>query len=96
MSNWGPVTFTVGSSSVGSFPMAQFKSVSTASRFRGFSIADINELGKQPYDNQMDRVTLSDRYFLCRLPRTHELICTQGHEPCASALVRRLQEVDPR
>lgn len=27
MSNWGPVTFTVGSSSVGSFPMAQFKGV---------------------------------------------------------------------
>ncbi|KAG5340202.1 putative rhamnogalacturonate lyase A [Termitomyces sp. T112] len=27
MSNWGPITFTVGSSSVGSFPMAQFKDV---------------------------------------------------------------------
>ncbi|KAF8158297.1 polysaccharide lyase family 4 protein [Crassisporium funariophilum] len=27
MSNWGPVTFTVGSSSVSSFPMAQFKAV---------------------------------------------------------------------
>ncbi|TFK40637.1 Rhamnogalacturonase B, N-terminal-domain-containing protein [Crucibulum laeve] len=27
MSNWGPVTFTVGSSSAGSFPMAQFKAV---------------------------------------------------------------------
>ncbi|KAG6918336.1 hypothetical protein DXG01_015195 [Tephrocybe rancida] len=27
MSNWGPVTFTIGSSSVGSFPMAQFLAV---------------------------------------------------------------------
>ncbi|GLB38246.1 putative rhamnogalacturonan lyase B, N-terminal [Lyophyllum shimeji] len=27
MSNWGPITFTVGSGSVGSFPMAQFKAV---------------------------------------------------------------------
>ena len=27
MSSWGPVTFTVGSSSVSSFPMAQFKDV---------------------------------------------------------------------
>ncbi|KAG6841704.1 hypothetical protein C0991_007976 [Blastosporella zonata] len=27
MSSWGPVTFTIGSSSVGSFPMAQFKGV---------------------------------------------------------------------
>ncbi|KAF9454776.1 polysaccharide lyase family 4 protein [Macrolepiota fuliginosa MF-IS2] len=27
MSNWGPITFTVGSSSVSSFPMAQFKTV---------------------------------------------------------------------
>ncbi|KAG6878494.1 hypothetical protein C0993_005423 [Termitomyces sp. T159_Od127] len=27
MSNWGPVTFTVGSSSPGTFPMAQFKGV---------------------------------------------------------------------
>ncbi|TEB39741.1 hypothetical protein FA13DRAFT_1703960 [Coprinellus micaceus] len=26
MSNWGPITFTIGSSSEGSFPMAQFKS----------------------------------------------------------------------
>ncbi|KAG6850066.1 hypothetical protein H0H93_001616 [Arthromyces matolae] len=27
MSSWGPVTYTIGSSSVGSFPMAQFKDV---------------------------------------------------------------------
>ena len=27
MSNWGPITFTVGSSSASSFPMAQFKDV---------------------------------------------------------------------
>ncbi|KAF8895440.1 polysaccharide lyase family 4 protein [Infundibulicybe gibba] len=27
MSNWGPITFTVGSSSASSFPMAQFKAV---------------------------------------------------------------------
>lgn len=27
MSSWGPVTYTVGSSSVGSFPMALFKAV---------------------------------------------------------------------
>jgi len=27
MSNWGPITYTIGSSSVGSFPMAQFKAV---------------------------------------------------------------------
>ncbi|KAF9013429.1 polysaccharide lyase family 4 protein [Cyathus striatus] len=27
MSNWGPITFTIGSSSTGSFPMAQFKAV---------------------------------------------------------------------
>ncbi|RDB17961.1 putative rhamnogalacturonate lyase A [Hypsizygus marmoreus] len=27
MSNWGPITYTVGSSSVGAFPMAQFKAV---------------------------------------------------------------------
>ncbi|KAG2416576.1 rhamnogalacturonase B precursor [Aspergillus terreus] len=29
MSSWGPVTYTVGSSSVGSFPMALFKSVNS-------------------------------------------------------------------
>jgi len=27
MGNWGPITFTIGSSSVGQFPMAQFKDV---------------------------------------------------------------------
>ncbi|KXN88179.1 putative rhamnogalacturonate lyase A [Leucoagaricus sp. SymC.cos] len=27
MSNWGPITYTIGSSSVGTFPMAQFKTV---------------------------------------------------------------------
>lgn len=29
MSSWGPATFTVGSSSVSAFPMAQFKAVGT-------------------------------------------------------------------
>ncbi|KAF8073867.1 Rhamnogalacturonase B, N-terminal-domain-containing protein [Lyophyllum atratum] len=29
MSSWGPVTYTIGSSSVGSFPMAQFKGVNS-------------------------------------------------------------------
>ncbi|KAF8645163.1 hypothetical protein AX16_007991 [Volvariella volvacea WC 439] len=34
MSNWGPVTFTIGSSSVSSFPMAQFKAVNNPTTIR--------------------------------------------------------------
>ncbi|KAJ3565024.1 hypothetical protein NP233_g7909 [Leucocoprinus birnbaumii] len=34
MSNWGPITFTVGSSSVSSFPMSQFKTVNNPTTIR--------------------------------------------------------------
>ncbi|PFH53914.1 polysaccharide lyase family 4 protein [Amanita thiersii Skay4041] len=34
MSNWGPITFTIGSSSTSSFPMAQFKDVNNPTTIR--------------------------------------------------------------
>ncbi|KAF6757528.1 Rhamnogalacturonase B, N-terminal-domain-containing protein [Ephemerocybe angulata] len=34
MSSWGPITYTIGSSSVNSFPMAQFKSVNSPTTIR--------------------------------------------------------------
>ena len=60
MGRWGPITYTIGSSSVNSFPMAQFKSVRAATPCPSKVILIPTFIGEQSDDNQMDSFFLAN------------------------------------
>ncbi|KAF5382448.1 hypothetical protein D9615_003008 [Tricholomella constricta] len=62
MGKWGPITFTIGSSSVGSFPMAQFK---------GYLMK--KGLGEQPHYHQVERVFLTNWYLPFSVRPEHDV-----------------------
>ncbi|KAF7314310.1 Polysaccharide lyase family 4 protein [Mycena kentingensis (nom. inval.)] len=84
MSSWGPVTFTVGSSAVSSFPMAQFKAVNNPTTIR-WTPASSSQIGArtlrirttEAFAGGRPQITVNS--FTSTIPAAPTAVDSRGH-----------------